>query len=578
MRRWLLAGLACIIASGTGVARSAAPEPAALDPIAYEVSPEVSAGQLTGLVVRMSLKGDADGLTNLRMPDRWSGAEELYRAIHDVTATGARLKKVSASEYQLAAAPGAPITLSYRVRQDFRGELTAGEGPPFRPVVRPDRFTALGWATFAEVAGPAGRPVTFHWGPVPAGWAVASDLDHAGGVQDTGDLLDSVLVGGSDLHMVTTEAAGGRIRIAMHGDWKFSPRQMADLIDRIAVSAADFWGEKGQDFFVAVTPMASPPGQGTAQYGVGLGDAFSLWSTTEVDEPALRHIVTHEHEHVWFPTRVGGVRTGRDEPLDYWLSEGFTDFYTLRILLRSGLWTPEEFVADYNRILRDYANSPVIGAPNAVVAQGFWEDPAIADLPYQRGLLLAALWDQRLRQHTHGARDLDDVVRAMRDRAAAQARDGSAVENLQVAYAAFGGELGTDMTDLVDNGRPLLLPEDLFGDCARIVTTETRAFDRGFDSARTNAAGGVVQGVDEAGPAYAAGLRNGMRIIGRLSPPVDNDPRVELMYQVVDKGGAGQLIRYRPQSARRILLQEIVLTQGMSPERMAACARSMSGG
>ena len=572
MRHWLLAALACIIASGTGAARSAAPAP-----ITYTVTPELVSGKLADLRVDVALEGDDDGVTHMRLPDRWSGAEDLYRAVFDLRASGARLKRMSNSELELTHAPGAPIVLSYRVRQDFRGELTAGDGPPFRAVVRQDRFTVLGWALFAEVAGPVGRPAAFRWGPTPEGWTVASDLDHPGKVNNTGDLFDSVLVGGRDLKIVSAEAAGGHIRIAMHGDWKFTPAQMAALMTRIAGAAADFWGEQGEDFFVAVTPMTTPAGQGTAQYGVGLSDAFSLWSTTEVDEPALRHIVAHEHQHVWFPTRVGGVRTGRDEPLDYWLSEGFTDFYTLRILLRSGLWTPEEFVADYNRILRAYANSPVIGAPNSIMPVGFWEDPAVADLPYQRGLMLATLWDHRLRQSTRGARDLDDVVLAMRDRAQTQGPTGNAVGNLRAAYGGFGGDLGPDLKRLVDQGAPVLLPADLFGDCARVATTETRAFDRGFDSAGTNASGGVVNGVDPQGPAYAAGLRNGMRIVGRLSPAVENDPRVELMYQVVDRTG-GKVIRYRPQGSRKILLQEVVLTPNLSPDQRAACIRTLGGG
>ncbi len=571
MRHWLIAALACIIASGTGAARSAAPAP-----ITYTVTPELVSGKLADLRVDVALEGDDDGVTHMRLPDRWSGAEDLYRAVFDLRASGSRLKRVSKSELQLTHAPGAPIVLSYRVRQDFPGELTAGDGPPFRAVVRQDRFTVLGWALFAEVAGPAGRPAAFRWGPTPQGWTVASDLDHPGKVNVTGDLFDAVLVGGSDLKIVSAEAPGGHIRIAMHGDWKFTPAQMAALMTRISGAAADFWGDRGEDFFVAVTPMTTPAGQGTAQYGVGLGDAFSLWSTTEVDEPALRHIVAHEHQHVWFPTRVGGVRTGRDEPLDYWLSEGFTDFYTLRILLRSGLWTPEEFVADYNRILRDYANSPVIGAPNSIVPAGFWEDPAVADLPYQRGLMLATLWDHRLRQATRGARDLDDVVLAMRDRAAGQGTTGNAVDNLRAAYRGFGGDLAPDLKRLVDQGAPVLLPADLFGDCARVATTETRAFDRGFDSASTNASGGVVYGVDPRGPAYAAGLRNGMRIVGRLSPAVENDPRVELMYQVVDRTG-GKVIRYRPQGSRPILLQEVVLAPNMSPDQRAACIRTLAG-
>jgi len=577
MRRWLIFALACIIASGTGVAQSAAPGPTVDSPISYQVTPELDSGRLADLRVDIALAGDADGVTHMRLPERWSGAEELFRAVHDVTATGARLRRVGAAELELTHAPGAPIIVSYKVRQDFQGELTAGDGPPFRAVVKPDRFTVLGWALFAEVAGPAGRPTSFHWGPTPGGWTVASDLDHAGGVNNTGDLLDSILMGGDHMKLVTTQVGGARLRVAMHGDWKFTPQQMSDLMVRISGAAANFWGDKNQDFFVAVTPMRTPNGQGTAQYGVGLGDAFSLWSTTEVDEAALTHIVAHEHEHVWFPTRVGGVRTGRDEPLDYWLSEGFTDFYTLRILLRSGLWTPEQFVADYNRILRDYANSPVIGAPNAVIPAGFWEDPAVADLPYLRGLVLAALWDDRLRRQTHGARDLDDVVLAMRDRAATQTTTGNAVENLRLAYGSFGGNLNADYANLVDKGAPVLLPADLFGDCARVVTTQTRAFDRGFDSARTNAKGGVVDGVDPQGPAYAAGLRNGMRIVGRLSPAVENDPRVELMYQVVDNG-AGKLIRYRPQGSRPITLQEVVLAPNMTPDQRATCARTMGGG
>lgn len=574
MRRLLAVAFACIIASGSGVARGAAPNTSA-GSVDYSVTPELQNGRLADLKVDIALAGDADGVTRMRLPDRWSGAEDLWRAVRDVDAQGGRLRRLSNAEIEVTHAPGARIRVSYKVVQSFRGEMNVADGPPFRAVVRPDRFTSLGWALFAEVAGSADRPVSFRWGQTPDGWAVGSDLDH-GKVRNTGDLLDSVLVGGSDLRILETEAAGGRVRIAVHGEWKFTPDQLAGLMVRIADASSDFWGDKDEDFFVAVTPVVSNSGGG-AQYGVGLGDAFSLWSTTEVQEPGLRHIVAHEHQHVWFPTRVGGVRTGRDEPLDYWLSEGFTDFYTLRLLLRSGLWTPEEFVADYNRILRDYANSPVIAAPNAIMPAGFWEDPNVADLPYQRGLMLATLWDHRLRQSTAGARDLDDVVLAMRDRARDQTTQGNAVENLRLAYGGFGGSLDADLRDLVDAGRPVRLPADLFGDCARVVTTEVRAFDRGFDSASTNAAGGVVAGVDPKGPAFRAGMRNGMRIVGRLSPPSENDSRVELLYQVRDRD-ADRVIRYRPEGDRTVTLQEVVLTPGMDAATKAACARTMSGG
>jgi len=557
-----------LVALGSGAARSAAP-----GPVSYTVTPELKGADLDALAVDVRLDGDADGETWMRLPENWSGVSDLQKAIHDVRAEGAKLQRVGKAELKLTHAPGAPITVRYRVRQDFKGELSAG-GPPFRAAISKDRFTGLGWALFAEVSGPVGRPVEFRWGPTPAGWALASDLDHSVRVANTGELLDSVLVGGRGMRIVEAPAAGGRLRVAVHGDWRFQPQELSNLLVKITEASAGFWGDHGEDFFVAVTPLRAPGG-GTAQYGVGLGDAFSLWTTTDVDAAALKHIVAHEHQHVWFPTRVGGVRTGKDEPLDYWLSEGFTDFYTLRLLLRSGLWSLEEFVEDYNRILRAYGASPVKTAPNNMIPAAFWEDPAIADLPYQRGLVLAAMWDYRLRTSSGGRHDMDDVVLAMKTRAGG-VQNGRAVENLRLSFRQFGGSLDSDFTTYVEGGAAVILPADLFGDCARVTTTDEPTFDRGFDTARTNEAGGVVAGVDPDGPAFRAGLRNGMRITGRLTPANTGDAKTDLAYRV-DAGGAEKIIRYRPEG-RRVPIQQIELTAGMDAAKRAACAKVMSGG
>ena len=556
-------------ALGSGAARSAAP-----GPVSYTVTPELKNGALDALAVDIRLEGDADGETWMRLPESWSGVSDLQKAVHDIEASGARLTRVGKAELRLSHAPGAQIGLSYRVRQDFKGELAAGEGPPFRAAVGKDRFTTLGWALFAEVSGPVGRPVDFRWGQAPEGWSMASDLDHSPRLTNTGELLDSILVGGKGMRIVNAPAAGGRVRVAVHGDWRFQPQELSSLLVKVTEASAGFWGDHGEDFFVAVTPLRAPGG-GTAQYGVGLGDAFSLWTTTDVDAAALKHIVVHEHQHVWFPTRVGGVRTGKDEPLDYWLSEGFTDFYTLRMLLRADLWTLEEFVEDYNRILRAYGSSPVKTAPNRLIPVAFWEDPAVADLPYQRGLVLAALWDYRLRTKSDGVHDMDDVVLAMKNRANG-AQNGKAVENLHLAFRQFGDNIDADYANYVEGGASVVLPADLFGRCARVTTTDEATFDRGFDTAKTNAAGGVVAGVDPKGPAYAAGLRDGMKITARLSATNTGDARTELAYRV-DSGGAEQIIRYRPEG-RRVPIQQIVLAEGLDAEARSACARVMSGG
>ena len=173
-----------------------------------------------------------------------------------------------------------------------------------------------------------------------------------------------------------------------------------------------------------------------------------------------------------------------------------------------------------------------------MIAARFWDDRAVADLPYQRGLLLAALWDDRMRRISHGTRDLDDAILKMKDDTDAHrpwTRHG-APANLQAVYAQLGGgDLSSDVARFVDKGAPVFLPADMFGDCATVEPIDAPTFERGFDTAATGARDGFVAGVDPKGPAYAAGLRNGMRIIKREGGRL-GDPTAPVSYRIEDQG------------------------------------------
>ncbi|MGL1562936.1 hypothetical protein ACSTHQ_00210, partial [Vibrio parahaemolyticus] len=80
--------------------------------------------------------------------------------------------------------------------------------------------------------------------------------------------------------------------------------------------------------------------------------------------------------HTWNPWRLGRMAGAPAERADYWFSEGFTDFYARRLLLRSGVFSLEEFAADWNDALRAYANNPARLEPNRRVVERFWSDGA----------------------------------------------------------------------------------------------------------------------------------------------------------------------------------------------------------
>ena len=152
---------ACLAAAAFVVgAAKADPKPVAV----YRVTPEVADGVLKDIRLDLTFQGDLDGSTKIDLPDRWSGSDDLWRAIHDVSASGATVKRTDNTTLVLTHAPGARVTLSYKVSQDFQGPISVLNGTPFRPATQSKWFTAVGWTIFPEIDDRVTSPVAFEWG------------------------------------------------------------------------------------------------------------------------------------------------------------------------------------------------------------------------------------------------------------------------------------------------------------------------------------------------------------------------------------------------------------------------------
>lgn len=285
----------------------------------------------------------------------------------------------------------------------------------------------------------------------------------------------------------------------------------------------------------------------------------------------LKVILAHEYFHTWNPAHLGGLPRGPDQKLGYWFSEGVTDFYARRLAVRAGVIDPPAFVAAWNEQLRDYAASPVRTAPNSRIAKDFWSDPNAKQLPYQRGALLAAIWNARLRRISHGRLSLDDVIRAQRHAAAHPGARTFAPELFVRTARRFGLDISQDVQRHIAKGELITLPPDVFGRCATVVDEDRPVFARGFDSEATGRNGGMLHGVEPTSNAYAAGLREGMKLLARLQgEPGDSVNPYALR---VDDGGTIRVIRYLPQGAGKIRVQQVRL----AARPPYSCARDLGG-
>jgi len=558
--------LLVLLAPGLALAVPAA-QPA---PLLYTLAPVIDGDTVTAIAIELQFRAGAGNETTLELPKEWGGKDKLYEALSDfqVHGAGASIRAGDKPEWRIVHhRANALLRVRYLVH-DAAG--SSGENA-YRPVVLPQRIAVIGQTVFAAPAGTRDeQPVEFRFKGFPKRWAFASDLEH--GHLDYRGLLESVTVAG-DFRVLTRQIHGVPLRVAIQGQWPFQDAWFADQLAAISNAQYDFWKDALRPYLVTFTQLAI--GSGTSGAGTGLGDAFAMFATADYDVHDLVRTLGHEMTHTWIPARLGVMPEGpSNEALEYWFSEGFTDYYALRGLMRSRLWSAQDFAASFNLTLKRYAGSPARLAPNKQIGDGFWKDSNLQQLPYDRGLLFATRVDQELRRASQGMVSLDDVVLAMRHRYG-EARE-PIRESFIAAMAKRGIDVKPELTRFIDEGSDLALDADTFAPCGRIESRDLPTFHRGFDIDATIRNHMRISGVDPELPGWRAGLRDGMTLIKRDAGMIGDSTR-EIAYRVLDNG-AERVIRYLPQGHGTVPVQALVLHVEESVNALADCRRRLGAG
>lgn len=534
-------------------------------PVDYSLAPVLDAnGKLTALSVTIAFRASTTGATQFELPSGYGGGNgEGWRNVRDLRIDGATSIDTPDPGHRIIhAGSGARLTAAYTVVPGFDHDPVIDEARLYRPIIRPGWFHVGGSSLFARPYADADEnttPARFDWlGQTDL--AFASDLETIGGKQRRGtrqgtlrDVQTSIVIGGKDLQI----ARSGPVRFATVGAFAFRPQQAAELAERILSTQRAFWGDPYAPFLVTMSPLVAPSAFSKTVQGNGRSAGFTTQVTPNTSLEDLAVLFAHENFHTWNPGQLGGQ--GPQGSLGLWFSEGFTDFYARRLLLRSGVISAQRFVDLWNDALIGYAMSPVRALPNAQSAERFWKDPYAQRLPYQRGALLAALWDAQLRAQSHGKVTLDDLIRAQR-KAAERSPTVPAFRLFPHVAAQFGLDVSNDLARYLDEGQTIYLPSSAFGSCFRLVRREQAVYDRGWDQQATSAAGGVITGLREDTPAWRAGVRNGMRVLAR-SFDHSNDSTVDFTVRVSLTDGSERDFHFKPEGKDRLTTQRMALSR-----------------
>jgi len=533
--------------------QTAAPTPAPPEPVRYTIELLEPVEPLVG--IHLGFRGDEDGESVVSLAAGWAGLAETGGDLElvEIRVGDEQLdaERLAPHAWQVRHAPGAALELLFLLRPTRH---RASSGPPeyYLPILEPRLLHAIGAQTLPapdHLAGDEERPITLAWrGFAEEGWRAISSFGE--GSQEVSvhlplDAFRHALFLAGDLRLSERRIHGQALWIAMHGEWSFDDAAFVTLAERVVTLEREFFDDHALPFYLISLIPVGAGGRGSSWGGTGLTDSFALFVTRDNGIGAsetgggIAWLLAHELFHQW----NGHVITlAQPEELGYWFSEGFTDFYTRRLLARAGFLTEAQVLASWNQKLAALAASPERRAPAERVREAFWRERAVGDLPYQRGDVIALFVDEAIRARSGGERSLDDLMRLLATRAHA----GAGPLTNEELVAAIGELAGEDAAAAVRawavDGEEPALGEGLGGTDYRLVPCEVPTFDTGFDH-ESSVASGTVSGVRPGGPAERAGLRDGMRF---ASWSVHLGNTVQPIEVTVRENGESRKVSYLP--------------------------------
>ena len=376
----------------------------------------------------------------------------------------------------------------------------------------------------------------------PEGWTFVSSVNG----ESTQAMLANASIMGGPLDVAVDQ---DELEVALLGEWTFSAEDLARDVGPLIAAQGRLWGDQPGPFTVTLSGQPGLDGAGGYNLsGSGVRDGFAAWGTSNVPLDLLGSFLAHEVAHNWMPRRIGQPVGARGEM--YWFTEGMTEFLAQQARVEAGRLDADGLADVVNANLEELALSPVRTMPNARAAAVFWDDPDAERLPYLRGFLLATKWDAQLKEVGHGG-----LVQAFRDWAA----DGP--HELNAAFVA--GRLkavgvttaGDDIARHIDAGQPIPPAAHWLGACYRTDAVPIRPYDVGFDVEATFASGRVT-GVNPDHNAFAAGLRDGMGFVGKVSG--GGGARDVDMVLSVTEDAKTRAIAYRPLSVDTVPVAQFV--------------------
>jgi predicted metalloprotease with PDZ domain len=211
------------------------------------------------------------------------------------------------------------------------------------------------------------------------------------------------------------------VSVVVHGD-KWKKKDLSDALRRICAYELKLMEGAPYEHYTFIFHV----GKAAGGAGGGMEHANSTAISVRAEEELL-NVSAHEFFHLW---NVKRIRPATLEPVDYtkeqytralWFAEGVTNTYAAYTLVRTQLWSKEQFYLDLSQQISALESRPANQWQSAEESSldAWLEKYPLYNRPqesvsyYAKGQVLGVFLDILIRERANNEKSLDDVLRAM---------------------------------------------------------------------------------------------------------------------------------------------------------------------
>lgn len=480
------------------------------DSFSYRITPKPQIDR-TELEISLVFQNIGANSLTVELPSDCFGTPDLYKYVTKFEGVAGTEVHSGKQADQRIVKPNADGSVSLRYTLSF--DPKAMETSPYSPNTGPDHFHLAGCQYLLPI-GDKDKKVKYQIeiNSIPTGWKIysTSSVNAAKYTVESSyeSLSSSALGGGRNSRVFYTKK--GRVAVFVHGDFETPTATIYSSIEHIIRAERKWFADYDQPNY---TIVVAPRRNVTSGYAPDNG--FICFVDRKTKNEDLSLLVAHEFFHNWLPNKIEIVQKEKYSDLRFeWFSEGFTDYFARRILHEAKLMTEVSYLAAVNRNIYNIADNPLRAKTyDELVEMGKVGkfDGVAKKLAYFRGALIALNWNAQIQRQSKKL-DLADFIRKLYN--VASKTNGKISEQSFLDLArSFGVDAEGDLERFIMRGEAITPDADALGSAYELSRIERPSFDIGFsleDTQRSRR----ISAVRQDGPAFAAGLRDGMEFIG----------------------------------------------------------------